>query len=255
MQKPAPKIQRATLAEQIETYIRGLIISDQLGPGENLPSSTDLASEFGVSRSIVREAMKSLQAKGLIEITNGKRARVRPITNSVLVDFFDRFTRQRQEATIELLELRKGIEVQGAILAARRRTDEDLAGMWALVREMEARIGDAAAYLDVDVQVHLAIVQASKNRMLFHLVDSIREALRDTMREGLVRHMDPDAWKRIQDSHVRLVTFIDRQDAEGAGECMATHFDGAIYGILTREPGEVAALADAHLLDGESAKT
>src|ERR1700722_4239699 len=80
MQNPALRVQRATLAQQIETHMRDLIVSNRLGPGELLPSSIDLATEFGVSRSIVREAMKSLQAKGLIEIANGKRARVQPIT-------------------------------------------------------------------------------------------------------------------------------------------------------------------------------
>jgi DNA-binding FadR family transcriptional regulator len=77
--------------------------------------------------------------------------------------------------------------------------------------------------------------------MLFHLVDSIREVMRDTMREGLVRHTDPQDWRNIQASHVSLVTFIDRQDSVGAGACMATHFDEAIHGILTREPQPLPA--------------
>jgi len=233
---PALLIQRATLAEQIETHIRELIVSDQLGAGDTLPSSTDLAAEFGVSRTIVREAMKSLQAKGLIEIANGKRARVQPITNTVLVDFFDRFAQPHKEAVIELLELRKGIEVQGAVLAAQRRTEEDLEEIWAHVRAMDSNIGDPEAFTDIDVQLHLAIVAASKNRMLFHLVDSIREVMRDTMTEGLVRHTAPADWQNIQASHVSLVTFIDQGDASGAGACMATHFDEAIHGIRAGEP-------------------
>jgi GntR family transcriptional repressor for pyruvate dehydrogenase complex len=236
MQNPPLLMQRATLAEQIETHIRELIVSDKLGPGEVLPSSIDLATEFGVSRSIVREAMKSLQAKGLIEISNGKRARVQPITNTVLVDFFDRFAQPHKAAVIELLELRKGIEVQGAVLAAQRRTGEDLERIWSFVRQMETKIGDPDAFLDIDVELHLAIVAASKNRMLFHLVDSIREVMRDTMKEGLVRHTASADWHRIHASHVTLVTFVDQQDAAGAGACMATHFDEAIHGILTREP-------------------
>jgi DNA-binding FadR family transcriptional regulator len=236
MQKPAPPLQRATLAEQIEAHLRDRIITDELGPGEILPSSIDLAAEFGVSRSIMREAMKSLQARGLIEIANGKRARVRPITNSVLVEFFYRFAQPHNEAVIEFLELRRAIEVQGAILAARRRTEEDLGRIWSLVHQMETMIGDPDAFLDVDVELHLAIVAASKNRMLFHLVDSIRAVLRDTMKEGLMRHSAKAEWQNIHASHVKLVTYIDRQDAAGAGACMASHFDASIHGILTRDP-------------------
>jgi len=234
--EPAPRIQRATLAEQIETHIRDLIVSDRLGPGESLPSSTDLAGEFGVSRSIIREAMKSLQAKGLIEIANGKRARVRPISNSVLVDFFDRFAQPHKEAIIEMLELRKGIEVQGAVLAAQRRTADDLETIWRHLGAMEAKIGDLDAFTDADIQLHLAIVAASKNRMLFHVAESIREVMRDTMEEGLMRHTAPADWEKIQANHVTLVKLIDQQDAAGAGACMASHLDEAIHGIRTREP-------------------
>ncbi len=244
MRKTVPKIQRITLAEQVEDFIRGLILSEELKPGEGLPSSTDLAEEFGVSRSIVREAMKSLQAKGLIEITNGKNARVSPITGYVLAGFFDRFARQHEEAVIELLELRKGIEVQGAFLAATRRTPADLERLWRLTHEMEEHINEIDTYLNIDVQLHLAIVEASKNRMLYHLVDSIREPLRDTMHEGLVRHVGADDRRKIQQSHVQLVTLIDRMDAEGAGSCMAAHFDGAIHGIHTRTPQEQLDDAD-----------
>lgn len=232
---------RTTLADQIEAHIRGLIVSERLGPGEFLPSSIDLAAEFGVSRTIVREAMKSLQAKGLIEIANGKRARVRPMTNSVLIDFFDRFARTEREAVIDLLELRRGIEVQGAILAARRRSAEDLVRMWASAHRMGSTLGDPDAFLDVDVELHLAIARASKNEMMFHLVSSIREVMRDTMREGLRRHSDEEVWRKNHADHLKLVAMIDRQDEQGAGAIMALHFDLAIHRILTQEPMVPAA--------------
>jgi DNA-binding FadR family transcriptional regulator len=236
MQTPAPRIQRTTLAEQVESHLRELIVSDALGAGAVLPSSIDLASEFGVSRSIVREAMKSLQAKGLIEIANGKRARVRPITNSVLIDFFHRFSQSHTEAVIELLELRRGIEVQSAYLAAQRRTEPQMAEMLACIARMEAAIGKPDDFLDADVQLHLAIAAASGNSMIFHLVDSVREVVRDTVREGLIRHADLATWQANQAGHVRLVGFIAKQDADGAAASMADHFDDAIRGIRTRPP-------------------
>ncbi len=223
--------QRTTLADQIEAHMRDLIVSERIGPGEILPSSMDLAAEFGVSRAIVREAMKSLQAKGLIEIANGKRARVRPMTNSVLIDFFDRFARTEREAVIDLLELRRGIEVQGARLAARRRTEEDLESMWASAHRMWATTGDLDALLDIDVELHLAIAKASKNAMMFHLIASIREVMRDTMREGLDAFQSDVDWEDNHTHHFRMVTMIDRRDEEKAAELMAQHFDRAIQRI------------------------
>lgn len=239
MQKPTAIIQRATLAEQIEEHIRELIVSDRLEAGEFLPSSVELATEFGVSRSIVREALKSLQAKGLIEIANGKRARVQPISGSVLVDFFDRFTQPQHGSVIEMLELRRGIEVQGALLAARRRTDDDLKSMWALLARMEQNIGDPHGFTAVDIELHLTIIEASKNRMLYHLAKSIRATMRDSMNEGLMRHTDRREWENIQASHVELVQLIQNQDVEGTGACMARHFDEAIHGIMTKEAMEL----------------
>ncbi len=236
MDFPNLQTHRVTLADQIEAHIRDLIVSERLGSGEFLPSSMDLAAEFGVSRSIVREAMKSLQAKGLIEIANGKRARVRPMTNSVLIDFFDRFARTEREAVIDLLELRRGIEVQGAVLAARRRSPEDLVLMWASVQRMGEKLGDPDAFLEMDVQLHLAIAKASKNEMMFHLVASIREVMRDTMREGLVRHPNEEDWQKNYADHLTLVTLIDKQDEQGAGALMALHFDLAIHRIMTQDP-------------------
>jgi DNA-binding FadR family transcriptional regulator len=225
------KVQRATLSEQIAGFIRDHIVSGELKPGEALPSSVQLAADYGVSRTIVREAMKSLEARGLITIANGKRASVSPITNQVLADYFDRVAIEREETLIELLELRRGIEAQGAYMAASRRTPDEMATIWSLVHQMRLHMGETDAFLDSDVQLHLAIVAASHNRMLYHVVDSIREPLRATMREGRVLHSSPEEREAIQVSHEVLVQFIEDQRAEEAAACMARHFDETITGI------------------------
>jgi DNA-binding FadR family transcriptional regulator len=223
-------LQRVTLAEQIETQLKYQIVSNELKPGDAIPSSFELAAQFGVSRTIVREALKSLQAKGLIDIANGKRATVKPISSGVLSDFFDRFSGTHQEAVIELLELRRGVEVQAAGMAAQRRTSEDMNELWRLIRAMGAAKGNVDAFIDIDFQLHLAIVSAAKNRMMYFLYDSIRAASRDTMREGFIRH---PYWANIHASHISLVMFIDAGDAAAAEACMAAHLDDAMAGVRT----------------------
>lgn len=225
------KVQRATLSEQIAGFIRDHIVSGALKPGEALPSSVQLAADYGVSRTIVREAMKSLEARGLITIANGKRASVSPITNQVLADYFDRVAFEREETLIELLELRRGVEVQGAYMAASRRTQEEMSAIWDLVQQMRVHMEETDAFLDADVQLHLAIVAASHNRMLYHVVDSIREPLRATMREGRLLHSSAEEREAIQVSHEVLVQFIDDQRASEAAACIAEHFDLSIAGI------------------------
>lgn len=232
MISPDIKLRRMTLSAQVEDLIRDNIVSHKVSPGESLPSSVRLAEQFGVSRAIVREALKSLEARGLITISNGKRATVNPANNQILIDYFDRMAQHRDEALIELLELRKGLEVQGALLASKRRTDHEMHAIQGLVTQMRAHIGNTDAYLDFDVQLHLAIASASHNRMLFHIVDSLRGPLRDTMEEGQVLHSSSEEREMIQVSHEILVDLISRQDASGTAACMAKHFDEAIEGIV-----------------------
>lgn len=226
-------LQRTTLAEQVEAQLKDQIVSNSLKPGDTIPSSVELAAQFGISRAIAREALKSLQAKGLIEIANGKRATVKPIGSGVLADFFDRFSGHHHEAVIELLELRRGVEVQAAGMAATRRTQEDMEELWRLIRAMGDAEGDIDTFIDMDFQLHLAIVSAAKNRMMYFLYDSIRAASRDTMQEGFIRHPD---WVDIHANHISLVMFIDAGDAAAAEACMAAHLDDAMQGVRTRSP-------------------
>lgn len=227
-------LQRATLAEQIETQLKNKIVGNELRPGDMFPSSIDLAEQFGVSRTIVREALKSLQAKGLIDIANGKRATVKAVGSGVLSDFFERFSGSESEAIIELLELRRGVEVQAAGMAAARRTREDMVELWRLIEAMKEAEGRVDTFLDIDVQLHLAIASAAKNRMIFFLLDSIRSASRSTMREGLLRQSQAFDWKNLHTTHVKLVTFIDNQDVVGAETSMASHITDALESVRSR---------------------
>ena len=128
-------------------------------------------------------------------------------------------------------------EVQSATLAARRRSDEDMAQLWAHVHRMGEVLGDSQASVDVDVALQVSIARASKNEMIFHLVASIRQVMRNTMWEGLVRQPDQTTWQHNLSSHILLVKMIDEQNAEGAGTSMANHFDDAIHNIMFNERG------------------
>lgn len=156
------------------------------------------------------------------------------LTNQLLVDYFDRMSMHRQDALVELLELRKELEVQAASLAAARRSDSELQDMIRLVGQMRRHSGDLERYLDTDVNFQLCIAAASHNRMLYQVVESIRNPARDTMREGQVLHPSPAERGQIQRNHDELVRLIEVQDPHGAATCMARHFDEAIAGIEQR---------------------
>lgn len=224
------KLNRATLAEQIAQALSEQI--EQLQPGDALPSTAELARQFEVSRPVIREALKSLQGRGMIDISNGKSAIVKPITGDMLRAFFQRAIAQERETLLNLLEVRRGIEIQCALLAAERRTDAELAQMQTTVRQMAAQLGNPAAYAELDYQLHLQIATATHNSMMFYLIESIREASKDTIREGLRHRLTTEQFMKVQDAHETLVRQIAAQSPQGAAEAMAAHFDDAIQAVF-----------------------
>lgn len=225
-----PKLNRATLAEQIAQALGEQI--DQLHPGDALPSTAELARQFEVSRPVIREALKSLQGRGMIDISNGKSAVVKPITGDMLRVFFQRAIAQERETLVELLEVRRGIEIQCALLAAERRTDEELTQMQAIVGQMAAQLGSPAAYAELDYQLHLQIAAATHNNMMFYLIESIREVSKDTIREGLRHRLTTEQFMKVQNAHESLVHQIAVQSPQGAAQAMAAHFDDAIQVVF-----------------------
>ena len=114
----AAGLRRETLADQVARSLQQLIETRPIAPGEPLPSEAQLAATFGVSRPIVREALRTLEATGVIDVANGKGATVKPLTGELLSQFFRQASRIRVATRFDLLEVRKGLEVRSAILAA-----------------------------------------------------------------------------------------------------------------------------------------
>ncbi len=236
------KLRRETLAERAAASVMDYIQARDLQPGALLPSETSLMTQLGVSRAVIREAVKSLQGQGVVEVINGKGAVVRPIDPAMLHTFFARAMRIQRKAILELMEVRRGLEVECATLAATRRTAEDVAQLERTAAAMRARLRDLEAYGDLDVALHLSIAAASHNDMLYHLVESLRAALQDTIREGLRLPRTDAQLDHMQATHEALVEAMRRGDAEEAGRVMATHLGGAAEALALG--GDVAAERD-----------
>jgi DNA-binding FadR family transcriptional regulator len=222
------QLRRDTLAEQVANELVALIEGDGLVPGMLLPSEASLAQEFGVSRSVVREALKALAAKDVIAIANGKGAVVRPMTSAPLRDFFQRALRNRHATAIELLEVRKGIEVQSAALAAQRRTAAELSELTGILPALGGALHDPSVFVTIDTQFHLLIAAATHNKMLSHLIESIREPMQDSMREVSRQRVTEQQHAFALTAHARIIDAIERAAPEAAGSAMAAHFDVAI---------------------------
>ena len=120
---------RQTLPEQVAENLIDFIASEGLKPGELLPSTARMSESFGVSRPVVREGLRSLASLGIIKIVNGKGAIVKPIDGSLLHLFFQRAVQLQHKSIMELMEVRKPLEIQSAILATERHSPEDLIRM------------------------------------------------------------------------------------------------------------------------------
>jgi DNA-binding FadR family transcriptional regulator len=220
-------LRRETLAGQVAQHLLVEIESGQLSPGDTLPSEAQLAARYNVSRPIVREALKTLAARGIVEIVNGRGALVKAMNSDPIRDFFQRAVQLNRQTIIDLLELRRGIEIQSATLAAQRRTPEDLAELRRLTAQMRACLHDPVAYSALDLNLHLRIASASRNMMLYYLVESIRQQLHDTILEGMRRRNSAAEYERVQVLHEELLEALERGAPLAAGQAMAQHFDEA----------------------------
>jgi DNA-binding FadR family transcriptional regulator len=226
-----PKITRGTLADQVTDRLLEYIEAQHLKPGDLLPSETSLVASFGVSRPVIREALKSLAGKGIIEIVNGKGALIRPIDSDPLRLFFQRAMQMEYGTMLELMEVRKGLEVQCAMLAAQRRDPQDLEGIRWVLQAMREKQGDLDAYTRLDVDFHMRIATASHNTMMVSLVESIRDALRNTITAGLQSRGQSLQFENIQLAHEQLYETLVAGNVQAAMEAMSRHFDEAIVAM------------------------
>ena len=134
---PAEQKRSDRVAEQLET----LILESKLRSGERLPTENELARQYGVSRTVIREAVRSLAAKGLVQVTQGSGTVVREMTNEQASHSISSVLKQntRRVDIEKLLEVRRMLEVEIAGLAAERRTDADLETLQETVSRMEQR--------------------------------------------------------------------------------------------------------------------
>lgn len=158
------------------------IVGGSLAPGRALPNEEELGAELGVSRTVVREAVKALLAKGLVEVRPRTGTRVRPrrawhlLDPDVIAWQFASIEAKPQDLH-ELREVRASIEPSAARLAAVRRTDGELAEIDAHCRRMESAMAEPLALAVAEADFHTSVVDAAHNGLLSHMNTVIRIAL------------------------------------------------------------------------------
>jgi GntR family transcriptional repressor for pyruvate dehydrogenase complex len=214
-------IQASRLYEQIVQQIEGSILKGELVEGSQLPAERDLAKQFGVSRTAVREAIKALQEKGLVDAFPGRGTFVTNGTPNSMRRSMDRIVRSGEPGGwAYLVEVRKILEPEIAALAAVRATDQDLALMREAFNVMDNAGRDSDAYIEADLDFHLALAEAAANPIVLSLIDSIVGLLRE---ERLRIFRVEGGPERGQYHHKCILEAIERHDPQEARAAMQAH--------------------------------
>ncbi len=216
----APAFER-TLHAQVAREIGLQILDGKLAPGAVLPNEADFGTQLGVSRTALREAVKVLAAKGLVEVRRKTGTRVRPQHdwNALDPDVLNWLFSGRGFAVgiPDLLELRLIIEPAGARLAARRATPENLAEIEAALKGMETAVEDSASSVESDLEFHLAILEATHNAFMRPFGALIQEALRASFK---LTNRDRLAFEKSLRRHRDVFEAIRDRDPEAAEVAM-----------------------------------
>ena len=218
------QIKPTKVSEEIVQQIKSLIKEGKLEPGEKLPSERSLAEMLGVGRSSLREAINILETLGFLEIKKRKGTFVRSVSSPILSDPLMQILEEDKSKLYDLYELRKDIELGSAYMAAKVRTEKDLADLEKWVK----RMGEDAKLLRVslrdDLGFHMAVARATHNFLRVHILKRIFDLSGeyvDFIRQQGIN--DPYTIPRIFDHHEKILEAIRQQDQEGARGLMDEH--------------------------------
>jgi DNA-binding FadR family transcriptional regulator len=205
------------LVEQATAHLREQITSGEWAVGTRLPGETALAKSLGVGRSTVREALRALAGAGLVQARQGSGVFVIATTPEE-----DWSTQLRQAAITDVYEVRVLVEVEAVQLAARRRTDEDLAALReALAARRAAGNAGNAAFVEADIALHEILVASAHNPVLTGLftqfVPILKQRLLDLVELLDLRSGDPH---HGEEGHAALVAAVEKRDAAAAGAAL-----------------------------------
>ncbi len=214
------KLSKRNHYEHITEQLKRLIVDGELKAGDKLPSTKELSERFGVGRSTMREALSALKAMGLVDIRQGGASTVLAPPPTGLEGLL-----LNKQTILDLLEARQSFEITNAGLAARKRTEEDLAAFRAILSDMEAHLGDEAAGERTDLAFHRQLAAATRNSVLptlFEAVSSQMElAIRETRRAEL--YANRSVSDRLFREHTAIFEAVERGDPSDAEARMREH--------------------------------
>jgi GntR family transcriptional regulator, transcriptional repressor for pyruvate dehydrogenase complex len=214
-------LQHRKLYEQVVERIRDRILSGELKSGDQLPNERSLGEQFGVSRTVIREAMKTLIENGLVEVRRGQGTFVVDSTADALKQSLRRMMGLASGQLVdEMVEVRELLEPEFAARAALRRDDVDVTALRDAIHEMELSLDDAEAFIEADNRFHIALAVATHNHLAPRLLDWVVDLLQEL--RGKIFHVAGGP-ERGQRHHRAILAALEAGDAQGARQAMLAH--------------------------------
>lgn len=206
--------------------LREMILRGSLVTGDMLPSERSLVEESGLSRGSVREALRTLEAEGLVETVRGRLGGTRVVAprRDSLTRSVEIFVRANAVSLSALLDCRAAIEPMLARLAARNRTEEELEELEALQKQFRESKDDLITYRAVNYRWHRQIAYCSRNEPLIILIDAILTTAHEA--RGFERVTTQDNREIAIEAHEVVMDAIRNQDEEAAAAAMEAHLVG-----------------------------
>lgn len=207
-------IHRIDLVQHVADEIKARILDHTMLPGSCLPGENALAQKFGVSRSVVREALRLLSAQGLVELAHGRRAAVKDPDHHASVETMGVLFKRFNATPLDLIEVRRVLEGEIAALAAQRARRKDIQAMERACRVLQ-RTTDPEEIVQADVAFHLCLAEATRNPCFIQMIQTLRavflESIRET-REGCGRNV-----------HQSILAAVKARDPDRARQRMLEH--------------------------------
>jgi len=221
-----PQISRRRLSTEVAEHLERKILNSDIDEGSRLPSEKELGLSFGVSRNAIREALKTLEERGLVRVENGRGAYVTAPSEEMLRSAITRYVQSRltSDTVDEFYQFREVLEGATARLAAMRSGGHDFQALSKALATMEANEDNVDGWMQGDVAFHRALIGATHNPFFITLLEPVVDRLREAIRVSF----DAEGARGGLACHAAILACVRNHDPDGAHDAMlATLRDSA----------------------------
>ena len=235
------KMERVKLSEEILHRLKEMIKSDQYGYGDKLPVEKRLAEIFGVSRTTVREAMAVLEAEGWVTTRRGGGSYVKRVRGQDPIEPLNVMMGSNNKALLELMELRRILEGEVALLAASRATEADIDAMRQAFRDMSQDIAQGKDTAASDFAFHHSLAKATQNNTILSVISSLHDLYYQTVHANRLHWSKPRDYGRILLEHEGILKAVEKRKGIAAKKHMEIHLENTyrvIEEVLLKQNNE-----------------